>query len=93
MLTEEDFEKAEEAIKVVDDSYNNSQLFAPSLSVADKTLYDFAKKVLAQSRRDFLTEPNDLESRVKSLENKFEQVKVVFMARGTPTIPKITPMK
>ena len=57
MLTEEDFEKAEEAIKVVDDSYNNnSQLFAPSLSVAEK-------------------------------------VKVVFMTRGTQTIPKITPMK
>jgi len=36
---------------------------------------------------------NDLEARVKSLENKFEQVKVVFTTRGTPTIPKITPMK
>ena len=77
MLTEEDFEKAEEAIKVVDDSYNNSQLFAPSLSVAEKTLYDFAKKVLSEARRDFLTDK-------KVVISKMEIVQ---------TIPKITPMK
>jgi len=91
MLTEEDFEKAEEALRVIDVWGNQDRDLR--LIEAEIVVYAFARKILAQSRRDFLTEPNDLEARVKSLENKFEQVKVVFTTRGTPTIPKITPMK
>ena len=91
MLTEEDFEKAEEALRVIDVWGNQDRDLR--LIEAEMVVYAFARKILAQARRDFLTEPNDLEARVKSLENKFEQVKVVFTTRGTQTIPKITPMK
>ena len=88
MLTDGDFEKAEDAIRRIEVDRH-----CVGISQNERELYNFAKKVLAEARRDFLTEPNDLEARVKSLENKFEQVKVVFMTRGTQTIPKITPMK
>lgn len=91
MLTDEDFEKAENALKAIDgwiDSYG-----VMGIVDANMVIISFARKVLSEARRDFLREPNDLEARVKSLENKFEQVKVVFMTRGTQTIPKITPMK
>lgn len=91
MLTEEDFKEAEEALRVIDVWGNQDRDLR--LIEAEMVVYAFARKILAQARRDFLTEPNDLEARVKSLENKFEQVKVVLMTRGTPTIPKITPMK
>jgi len=89
MLTEEDFKEAEDAIKTINQLHSK----VSEIVDAQNNLEKFAKKVLAQARRDFLREPNDLDARVKSLENKFEQVKVVFMTRGTPTIPKITPMK
>jgi len=45
ILTEEDFENAEEAIKTIDRN---------GLRRAEKTLYDFAIKVLTEARRDFL---------------------------------------
>ena len=89
MLTEEDFKEAEDAIKTINQLHSK----VSEIVDAQNNLEKFAKKVLAQARRDFLTDPNDLEARVKSLENKFEQVKVVFTTRGTQTIPKITPMK
>lgn len=56
MMTEEDFENAEAAIQTIDEAYKNNHLFGLTLSVAEKTLYEFAKKVLAEARRDFLTE-------------------------------------
>ena len=89
MLTEEDFKEAEDAIKTINQLHSK----VSEIVDAQNNLEKFAKKVLAQARRDFLREPNDLDARVKSLENKFEQVKVVFTTRGTQTIPKITPMK
>ncbi len=89
MLTEEDFKEAEDAIKTINQLHSK----VSEIVDAQNNLEKFAKKVLAQARRDFLREPNDLDARVKSLENKFEQVKVVFTTRGTQTIPKITPIK
>lgn len=71
-MTEEDFENAEEAIKTIDRN---------GLRRAEKTLYDFAIKVLTEARRDFLTEenpPSTLEDRVKNLEDSAENMMDAF---------------
>jgi len=73
MLTEEDFENAEAAIKIIDDR----EADIPPLKYQEKTLYDFAKKVLAEARRDFLTDKKVVISKMETVQ----------------TIPKITPMK
>lgn len=72
MLTEEDFEKAEEAIRHIDVDRH-----CVGISQNERELYNFAKKVLAEARRDFLTDK-------KVVISKMEIVQ---------TIPKITPMK
>jgi len=56
MLTEEDFAEAEEAVKAISDKCMKSESYALSLSEEEKTLYNFAKNVLLEARRDFLTE-------------------------------------
>jgi vacuolar-type H+-ATPase subunit E/Vma4 len=76
MLTEEDFENAEAAVKAVSDAYKKNNRLS-LLNDAEKTLYEFAKKVLAQSRRDFLTDKKVVISKMETVQ----------------TIPKITPMK
>lgn len=86
-MTEEDFEKAEEAIKTIDRN---------ELRSGEKTLYDFAIKVLTEARRDFLTEknpPSQLESRVKNLEASVENTKaalerlcIVLAWKASPSI-------
>ncbi len=55
MMTEEDFENAEAAIQTIDEAYKKNNRLS-LLNDAEKTLYEFAKKVLAEARRDFLTE-------------------------------------
>ena len=80
MMTEEDFENAEEAIKTVDRHYEENRI-SNGLRRAEKTLYDFTKKVLAEARRDFLTEenpPSQLEDRVKNLEDSAENMRAAL---------------
>lgn len=57
MLTEQDFENAEEAIKTIDRHYEENRI-TNGLRRAEKTLYEFTKKVITEARRDFLTEKN-----------------------------------
>lgn len=71
MLTEEDFTEAERAIKAIHDKCMKSKFYALSLTGDEKTLYCFVKKVLAQSRRDFLTEVETTES-VDAQDKEFE---------------------
>ena len=75
MLTDEDFEKAENALKAIDgwiDSYG-----VMGIVDANMVIISFARKVLSEARRDFLTDK-------KVVISKMEIVQ---------TIPKITPMK
>jgi len=77
MITNEDFENVEEAIKIIDFWPHGLTRRNP----AEKTLYDFAKKVLAEARRDFLTEenpPSPLEDRVKNLEASAENMRAAL---------------
>lgn len=77
MMTEEDFEDAEEAINIID-CWPNGLI---SRRQAEETLYNFAKKVLTEARRDFLTEENPhspLEDRVKNLEDSAENMRDAF---------------
>jgi coenzyme F420-reducing hydrogenase alpha subunit len=94
-MTEEDFEKAEAAVKAVSDAYKKNNRLS-LLNDAEKTLYEFAKKVLAEARRDFLTEENPhslLEARVKNLEASAENTKaalerlcIVLAWKASPSI-------
>ena len=77
MLTEEDFEKAEDAMNVMERQYEQNPSILYALTRNEIAIHDFAKKVLAQARRDFLTDK-------KVVISKMEIVQ---------TIPKITPMK
>ena len=77
MMTEEDFENAEEAINIIDCWPHGLR----SRRKAEETLYNFAKKVLAEARRDFLTEenpPSQLEDRVKNLEDSAENMRAAL---------------
>ena len=74
MMTEEDFENVEEAINIIDCCPRGLR----SRRKAEETLYNFAKKVLSEARRDFLTEenpPSQLEARVKNLEASAENIR------------------
>lgn len=74
-MTEEDFEKAENALKSIDgwiDSYGSMGIVD-----ANMVIISFTRKVLAQSRRDFLTDKKVVISKMETVQ----------------TIPKITPMK
>lgn len=55
MLSEQDFAEAEEAVKAISDAYKKNNRIS-LLNDAEKTLYEFAKKVLLEARKDFLTE-------------------------------------
>ncbi len=77
MLTEEDFEKAEDAMNVMERQYEQNPSILYALTRNEIAIHDFAKKVLAYARRDFLTDK-------KVVISKMEIVQ---------TIPKITPMK
>lgn len=77
MLTEEDFEKAEEAMNVMERQYEQNPSILYALTRNEIAIHDFAKKVLSEARRDFLTDK-------KVVISKMEIVQ---------TIPKITPMK
>jgi len=95
MMTEEDFENAEEAIKTVDRHHEEGRI-TNGLRRAEKTLYDFAIKVLTEARRDFLTEenpPSPLEARVKNLEASAENIRqalerlcIVLAWKASPSI-------
>ena len=77
MLTEEDFENVEEAINIIDCCPRGLR----SRRKAEETLYNFAKKVLSEARRDFLTEenpPSQLEARVKNLEASAENTRAAL---------------
>lgn len=77
MITEKDFEDAEEAINIIDCWPRGLR----SRRQAEETLYNFAKKVLTEARRDFLTEenpPSTLEDRVKNLEDSAENMMDAF---------------
>lgn len=67
MLTEQDFEKAEAAVKTISCWHNCVLYFNTEVCMAEKTLYEFTKKVLAEARRDFLTETKTVDMGV--LEN------------------------
>ena len=75
MLTEEDFEKAEEALRAIDVWGNQDRDLR--LIEAEIVVYAFARKILAQARRDFLTDKKVVISKMETVQ----------------TIPKITPMK
>ncbi len=75
MLTDEDFEKAENALKAIDgwiDSYG-----VMGIVDANMVIISFARKVLSEARRDFLTDKKVVISKMETVQ----------------TIPKITPMK
>lgn len=81
MLTEEDFENVEEAMNALERQYeqNTSMLYA--LTRREIVIHEFAKKVLTEARRDFLTEENPhspLEDRVKNLEDSAENMRDAF---------------
>ncbi len=77
MLTDEDFEKAENAMNVMERQYEQNPSILYALIRNEIAIHDFAKKVLSEARRDFLTDK-------KVVISKMEIVQ---------TIPKITPMK
>lgn len=77
MLTEEDFEKAEDAMNVMERQYEQNPSMLYALTRREIAIHDFAKKVLSEARRDFLTDK-------KVVISKMEIVQ---------TIQKITPMK
>ena len=92
MLTEQDFENAEEAINIIDCWPHGLR----SRRQAEETLYNFAKKVLTEARRDFLTKenpPSPLEARVKNLEASAENMRaalerlcIVLAWKASPSI-------
>ena len=77
MLTEEDFEKAEEAMNVMERQYEQNPSILYALTRNEIAIHDFAKKVLSEARRDFLTDKKVVISKMETVQ----------------TIPKITPMK
>ena len=93
MLTEQDFENAEEAIKTIDRHYEENRI-TNGLRRAEKTLYDFTKKVITEARRDFLTEenpPSTLEERVKNLEDSAENMRAALERLCKLLVLKIPP--
>ena len=90
MLTEQDFENAEEAINIIDCWPHVLR----SRRQAEETLYNFAKKVLTEARRDFLTEenpPSPLEDRVKNLEDSAENMRAALERLCKLLVLKIPP--
>ncbi len=77
MLTEEDFEKAEDAMNVMERQYEQNPSILYALTRNEIAIHDFAKKVLSEARRDFLTDKKVVISKMETVQ----------------TIPKITPMK
>ena len=77
MLTEEDFEKAEDAMNVMERKYEQNTSILYALTRNEIAINDFAKKVLSEARRDFLTDKKVVISKMETVQ----------------TIPKITPMK
>ena len=77
MLTDEDFEKAENAMNVMERQYEQNPSILYALTRNEIAIHDFAKKVLSEARRDFLTDKKVVISKMETVQ----------------TIPKITPMK
>jgi len=77
MMTEEDFKNAEEAMNVMERLYEQNPSILYGLTRHEIAIHDFAKKVLAEARRDFLTDKKVVISKMETVQ----------------TIPKITPMK
>lgn len=81
ILTEEDFENAEEAMNALERQYEQNPSMLYALTRREIVIHEFAKKVLAEARRDFLTEenpPSPLEARVKNLEASAENMRDAF---------------
>ena len=76
-MTEEDFEKAEDAMNVMERQYEQNPSILYALTRNEIAIHDFAKKVLSEARRDFLTDKKVVISKMETVQ----------------TIPKITPMK
>lgn len=68
MLTEQDFTEAELAVKAISDKCMKSESYALSLSEEEKTLYNFAKNVLLEARRDFLTETKTAQAKAETVD-------------------------
>lgn len=56
MITDEDFENAEEALQVITGWGNQDRNLR--LIEAENVIYKFAREILSKARRDFLTEKN-----------------------------------
>jgi len=96
MMTEEDFENAEEAMNALERQYEQNPSMLYALTRREIVIHEFAKKVLAEARRDFLTEENPpslLEVRVKNLEASAENMRaalerlcIVLAWKASPSI-------
>lgn len=94
MVTEEDFINVEQALSIIDGGPH--QYSAMFIFSARAQVCNFARKVLAEARRDFLTEenpPSPLEDRVKNLEASAENTRaalerlcIVLAWKASPSI-------
>ena len=98
MLTEEDFEKAEEALRVIDVWGNQDRDLR--LIEAEIVVYAFARKILAQARRDFLTETKTAQAKAETVDLQeianIIDFKIVDLttnnAEGIPMASEVTKM-